>query len=470
MILSDIKLKFEELHFKTKLSPLNFLQRSYRLLISKEINKLIPNDNSVLDVGCGTGYLTNLINMEKISALEPNINLFNYAKNKYKNIKFYNQKAEDHNKKYDYIILSDTLSYTFDLYEIFNSLKKNLNENGKTIITIYNPLFKPLIDFIKLLKFIPTKNNINWLTPSDIFNFLYLTDWEVIKFDKKIVFPFNIPFITSFINKFFEIFLPFLCLKSIYVCKPKYKNIDLKTRNQTSLSIIIPARNEEGNIEQILKRFPLINNKIELIFVEGNSTDNTWREIQDVSKKFPSLNVKFFQQPGSGKYDAVKFGISKSNGEFFLILDSDMTVPPEEIKKFYEILNSGKAEMVNGVRLVYPLERDSMQYLNFMANKFFSIAFSWIFRQRISDTLCGTKGMSKNNYLKIINQKNLFKLNDPFGDFELIFGAYFLNLKIVDIPIRYQKRYYGSTNIRRFFHGTVLLKILFKLIIKIKIN
>jgi glycosyltransferase involved in cell wall biosynthesis len=198
----------------------------------------------------------------------------------------------------------------------------------------------------------------------------------------------------------------------------------------------------------------------ELIFVEGNSSDNTWSEIQRVKKKYPDKNIQILQQPGKGKGDAVRAGFAVARGDILMILDADLTVPPEDMPKFYEVVRSGRAEFANGVRLVYPMEKEAMRFLNLCANKAFSILFSFTLGQPIKDTLCGTKVLQKSYYDRIVENRAYFGNFDPFGDFDLIFGAARLAMKIRDGPIRYRDRLYGETNISRWKHGWLLARML----------
>ena len=197
----------------------------------------------------------------------------------------------------------------------------------------------------------------------------------------------------------------------------------------------------------------------ELIFVEGGSKDNTWAEIERVKRDYPNREIKILKQTGKGKGDAVRAGYAVATGDILMILDADLTMPPEDLVKFYAVLESGKAEFANGVRLVYPMEKEAMRFLNLCANKFFSITFSWLLGQSVKDTLCGTKVLWKKDYERIAANRSFFGDFDPFGDFDLLFGAAKANLHIMDIPIRYRDRTYGSTNINRWSHGLLLLRM-----------
>jgi glycosyltransferase involved in cell wall biosynthesis len=225
------------------------------------------------------------------------------------------------------------------------------------------------------------------------------------------------------------------------------------------VSVIIPARNEAGNIHEVLSRTPNMGRGTELVFIEGHSKDNTYEVIQQAIEKYPNRRIQLHRQSGEGKGDAVRLGFEKAKGEMLIILDADLSVPPEDLPRFYNVLITGKGEFVNGVRLVYPMEEKAMRFFNLLGNKFFSYVFSWMLEQPIKDTLCGTKALFKEDYNNIAKGRKYFGDFDPFGDYDLLFGAARNNLKIVEIPIRYRQRKYGETNIQRWKHGWLLLKM-----------
>ena len=189
------------------------------------------------------------------------------------------------------------------------------------------------------------------------------------------------------------------------------------------------------------------------------SSDNTLEEIHRVIAANPDRDIKVVEQTGKGKGNAVREGFAVARGEVLMILDGDLTVPPEDLPKFYRALMRGKGEFINGSRLVYPMEQDAMRFLNSVANHAFSKIFSWLLNQRFTDTLCGTKVLSKYHYNQIVANRSFFGDFDPFGDFDLIFGAAKLNLKVTEVPVRYAARVYGETQISRFRHGVLLLRM-----------
>jgi glycosyltransferase involved in cell wall biosynthesis len=308
----------------------------------------------------------------------------------------------------------------------------------------------------------------NWLTVEDISGLLSLADFEVIRNWEEIVWPLRTPLIDSFLNRFCAKIWPFrwFDLTHVIIAKPCSDLSALPAKPK--VSVIVPARNEAGNIAQIFSRVPEMGGGTELIFVEGNSTDNTYQMIEKAIADNPQRKSMLLSQSGKGKGDAVRLGFERAHGDILMILDADLTVPPEDLPRFYDVLSSGKAEFVNGVRLVYPMEKEAMRFFNLLGNKFFSLAFSWLLGQPIKDTLCGTKVLWKKDYERIASNRSYFGDFDPFGDFDLLFGAAKLNLKIREVPIRYRERTYGSTNISRWKHGWLLLKMVSFAALKIK--
>lgn len=371
------------------------------------------------------------------------------------------------NKEHNYIVLDNSLAFEEDIQEYINRLSKKTNNKTRIVVISFSFLWKPILGLASTFRL--RKKDLlepNWLTKNDIKNIFYLEGFEEIKVGSRFILPLHLGIFSEFINTFLAQ-LPIinkLCLTNYQVFRkfPEPKDY--------SVSIIIPARNEEGNIKGILKKIPQIGKKTEVIFVEGWSKDNTYEIIQKEIKKnkLKWLTASLYKQKGKGKKDAVELGFLKANNELLMILDADLTVPPSDLKKFYQAISSGKAEFANGSRLVYPLEKEAMRSFNYAGNKSFSFLFTYLLGQTIKDTLCGTKVLLKTDYLKIkqIN-KNLGNF-DPFGDFDLLFGASRLNLKIVDIPVRYKERKYGTTNISRFKNGLELARMTYLAAKKIK--
>jgi hypothetical protein len=399
----------------------------------------------------------------------------NYINQQYSNksifftneVAFQNEIGSIREKNPDFILLNGNIHYERDIQDFLNKLRDICSTHTRLVITYYSTLWKPLIVLSTFLGLRRKTIETNWVSHEDISNLLLLTDYEVVRVENKILIPFYIPLISAFLNRYISP-LPFfrhLNLVNILIARPLLSKIE----KVPSVSIVVAARNEEGNIRNILNRVPKMGPNDELIFVEGNSTDNTWNTILELSKEYSSkLNILTAQQEGKGKGDAVRKGFSLASKEILMILDADLTVPPEDLPRFYNAIKEGKGEFINGSRLVYPMEKEAMRFFNLLGNKFFAMAFSYVLGQRFKDTLCGTKVISLENYKKLEKNRNYFGDFDPFGDFDLIFGASRMGLKIVEVPIIYRERTYGTTNISRWKHGAILLAMLFFAARKIK--
>ncbi|HUQ30350.1 MAG TPA: glycosyltransferase [Candidatus Paceibacterota bacterium] len=361
--------------------------------------------------------------------------------------------------QYEYIVASDVLGNTPDIVEFLQSARRALTDDGRVVLTQYSALWEPILRLATTLGWRRAVVEQNWLSMYDLYNFSHLAGFDVVKSGKKMLIPIYIPLISTFFNTVVANIWPFthFCLFHYAVLRKAQRPGLIKN---PSFSIIVPARNEAGTIEKIVTELSNVGAYTEIVFVEGNSTDNTYAEIERVAAKYGTKRkIIYAKQTGKGKGDAVRKGFDLATGDILSIYDADMTVPAGEMQKFYEALVADKGDFINGSRLVYPLEKDSMRVLNFFANKFFSLAFSWILGQPLKDTLCGTKVLWKRDYVRIQAGRSFFGDFDPFGDFDLLFGAAKLNLKIIDLPIHYQERVYGATNISRWKHGWLLLKM-----------
>ncbi len=434
---------------------------------------LVNEGQRVLELGCGAGQLLDSLKPSYGVGVDLSENMIAEAESTFPQLSFVQGDIEDLNLiaslqgPFDVIILSDTIGYLEDCEETFAQLHRLCTPQTRLIIAYYGWHWEPVLKMGEKLRLKMPSVEMNWLTTEDTAGFLHLADFELIKCEWKQLIPLKFFGVGRIINKVLGT-LPLirrLALRSYIVARPM-RNIGL---NKPSTTVLIPCRNEEGNIENAIKRMPEFCEDIEILFVEGHSQDHTVDEIRRVIDLYPEKDIKFFVQDGKGKGDAVRKGFDNARGDILMILDADLTVPPEDLSKFYHAIKSGKGEYINGTRLVYPMEGDAMRFLNFWANRTFSILFSWLLNQRLTDTLCGTKVITKENYKKIDANRSYFGDFDPFGDFDLIFGASKLNLKTVEVPIRYAARKYGETQISRFRHGWLLLKMVLFAYKKLKI-
>ena len=444
--------------------------------IEKLLRFTIPEGSSVLEVGCAAGDTLNTVKPSRGLGMDFNPYLIEEAKNRYPSLSFHcidveNSTSMDElassGQKFDYIICSDLIGLLDDIQSVFEKLTKFSHDRTKIIVTYYNYFWNPILKLGSLLGLKMKEGEQNWLYIDEIQNLLYLTDYEVYKRGSLLLFPKKIPFISTFFNSFLAKLpiLKRLCLIGYVIAN--YKQ-DEESSKEYSVTVQVPCRNEEGHIEEIVNRIPSLGSHTEIIFVEGNSTDNTYGKIEEVIKSHPNKDIKLYRQDGKGKGNAVRKGFENANCDILMILDADMTVAPEDLTKFYDAIRKEKGEFINGTRLVYQMKDKAMRPLNKLGNIFFSKMFSFLLDQRITDTLCGTKVMFRSDYQKLIENRKYFGDFDPFGDFDLLFGAAKLNLKMVEIPIRYGERVYGDTNISRFRDGWLLLKMCFFAMRKIK--
>ena len=421
---------------------------------------LVEPNSSVLELGCATGELLACVKPSEGVGVDVSGKMVEAAVKKFSAYKFVKADAQSLalKKKFDYILASDLIGHLPDIQSAFRSARAMMNPRSRFIITYYNFLWEPFIVLAEKLGLKTPQPRQNWVNTADVLNLLELADLEVVRTGQRMLIPKNIPIISWFAN---TILAPLPLLRSL--CVVRYivaRSKELTSNKKYSVSVVVPARNETGNIEAAVKRTPKVGKSVELIFVEGNSTDGTLNEINRVAKKYKrSHDIKVAVQEGKGKGDAVRKGFGMAKGDVLMILDADLTVPPEELPKFYEAIAANRGEFINGSRLVYPMEQEAMRFLNLLGNKFFSLAFTWLLGQRFKDTLCGTKVLFRHDYERIARNRSYFGDFDPFGDFDLIFGAAKLNLKILELPIRYKERTYGTTNISRFRHGLLLLRM-----------
>ncbi len=424
---------------------------------------LVASGKRVLDLGSGTGDLLAQLAPSEGVGIDFSAGMTEVARKKFPQLRFITADVERLTRSatpagpFDAIVMSDTVGSLDDCLETFRGLHRLCKPETRLVVSYYSRLWEPLFRLGGALRLKQASLPQNWLSTRDIANLLHLADFEVIKREWRILVPYRLLGLGRLINRYVAT-LPLirkLCLRNYIVARPRPK----PSAEPLSVSIIVPCRNERGNIEPAVLRTPRFGRAIEMIFVEGGSSDGTWEEIQRVVAAHPGKDIKAVKQTGKGKGDAVRAGFAAASGDILMILDADLTMPPEDLPKYYDALAGGKGEFINGSRLVYPIEKQAMRTLNFIANHTFSALFTYLLNQRYTDTLCGTKALFRRDYEEIAKSRAYFGEFDPFGDFDLIFGASKLNLKTAEIPIRYQAREYGETQISRFRHGWLLLRM-----------
>ncbi len=433
---------------------------------------LIPKGKRILDLGCGAGGLLNALEPKDGIGIEFSQAMVDLAKASHPHLTFLRADVEaldsiaELEGPFDIIIISDTISALDDCVATFRSLHRLCGPQTRVIAAYHSRFWEPIFHLYARLAGRPTDPPQNWLSAQDIANLFFLTDFDVVKKEWRILSPFRLFGLGRLINRFIAS-LPAirkLCLRNYVVARPQPR----ESTKKASTTVVVPCRNERGNVEAAITRLPRFGSDIEIIFVEGGSSDGTWEEIERVIAAHPDLDIKAMKQTGIGKGDAVRAGFAAAKGDVLMILDADLTMPPEELPKFYDALISGKGEFINGSRLVYPMESQAMRFLNLLANHIFALLFSYMLNQRYTDTLCGTKALWRRDYEALSANRSYFGDFDPFGDFDLIFGASKLNLKTAELPIRYAAREYGTTNISRFQHGLLLLQMVAFAFMKMK--
>jgi len=420
---------------------------------------LVPEGLNVLEIGCGLGDQLAALKPSRGVGIDISSAMVAEASRRHPALEFRVGGLDvlRDNEVFDVILLVDVIGHMLDVEAVLREMRRCCTPSTRIVIAYYNFLWEPILWLAERLGLKMPQQQQNWLSPADIRNLLRLADYEVVKSESRLLLPKKVPLVASIVNRYLA-YLPLvnrLCLTQYVVARTR----GIEAQRDFTVSIVIPCRNEKGNIEAAITRLPRFGLRQEIIFVDGHSTDGTVEEIQRVMRQSPQCDIKLFIQDGRGKGDAVRKGFAHATGDILMILDADLTMPPEDLPKFYDAIASGKGEFINGSRLVYPMEEEAMRFLNLIGNKFFSMAFSWLLGERIKDTLCGTKVLFRKDYERIVANRAYFGEFDPFGDFDLLFGASKLNLKILEVPIRYQERTYGTTNINRFQHGWLLLKM-----------
>jgi hypothetical protein len=433
----------------------------------------VQKDTKVLEVGsalgCNLGYLLNSLQPSYGLGIAQDQQAVEQAQSKFPDLKFLASTPELFNSSgllFDYIVMANSISYLEDITQTLNNLYQSSQPSTRLILTFHNPSWEIILKFASLIGQRMPVSTLNWLSYNDVANLLHLCQFEVICHGKRLLLPKQIPLISWFCN---HILAPLPLINQFCLNEYIIARSIIRSKNLPNCSVIIPARNESGNIEACIANLPQLGAHTEVIFVEGGSTDGTWEEILRVQAKYGDrYNIKSYKQLGNGKKNAVWQGFESATGDVLIILDADLTVQPKDLIYFFDAIASGTCEFANGCRMIYPLTQASMPWLNRIANRIFALLLSYLLNIQIKDSLCGTKAISRQNYQKLSANRDFFGDFDPFGDFDLLFGAAKLGLKIMDIPVRYFPRSYGKSNIRHIQDGIILLKMCFHAARKIK--
>ncbi len=453
--------------------------RGYYRELARLVSMHAPEGSRVLHVGCGLGDLLEACNPGEGVGIDLTDAMVDRAKARHPHLRFEVMDPEDFafptddggSETFDIVLLDGhALADMGDIQSCLDCVLAVCHPHTRVIMTYYNALWGPILRVASTLGLRRKTEEQNWLGPEDFDNLLGLAGFDIVRRWAETLAPTRLPVVHEVCNRFLAKFWPFkhLCLTQMVIARPLTPP---PNADQLSCTILIPTKDERGNIGPALDRVPMIGSHTEIIFVDGNSEDGTEEEIRAQMAARPEMDIKFIPQgDGIGKGDAVRQGFAAATGDVLMILDADLTVPPEDLPRFFDALRSGRGEFINGTRLVYPMEDDAMRFLNKCGNRFFSLLFTWLIGQRFRDTLCGTKVLLKRNYDVIASNRHYFGDFDPFGDFDLIFGAAKANFRIIETPVRYRARTYGDTSISRFRHGFMLLQMSWVAFRKLKLR
>jgi SAM-dependent methyltransferase len=462
--------------------------RTYHRRLAEVYRFLIPPGQRVLEIGCGDGRLLAHLDPSVGVGIDFSPAMLDRARRQHPAYRFVQGDAQDLDldETFDFVILSDLVNDLWDVQTVLERVRGVCHPGTRLVLNTFRHLWATPLALAARLGLAQPRLRQNWLSVEDLTNLLRLSGFEVVRAWPEVLWPVRTPLLDRLCNRFLVKLFPFkhLALTHFFIARPvpeygRAHQPEASARGQQlwdglqirptaparsngaepTVSVIVPARNEAGNVEQVVLRTPELGGGTEILFVEGHSTDDTWAAIEQAIAAHPERNCRLLRQAGKGKGDAVRLGFEQARGDIVMILDADLSVAPEDLTRFYEAVRAGRGEFINGVRLVYPMEGRAMRFFNLLGNKFFSLAFSWLLGASIKDTLCGTKALWKRDYDLIAANRHYFGDFDPFGDFDLLFGAARLNLKIVDMPIRYRERTYGATNIQRWKHGWMLLNM-----------
>lgn len=438
--------------------------RYFHRLVDRLIASQVTPGSRVIDIGCADGSTLRACRPIVGVGIDPDSAAIAVARVECPELTFLEMPVEGVSQAPleapDYVLLSMVLDEVYDIQEVMKQIQKWCEPDTRIVVASYSRLWRPVLRLAELLRIKSRAVGENYVPWVEVENILGLEGFEVTKRLDGVLCPVYIPILSSVVNRWIAPLPIFrtLSLMRITVARPLLR----ATRPIASVSVIVAARNESGHIEELITRVPIMAPRQELIFVEGNSTDDTWEVIQRAVSRHSEesgMSLKAIQQPGRGKGDAVRAGFEIAIGEVLIILDADISVPPEELPRFVHALANDVCEFGNGSRLVYPMDAKAMRFLNLLGNKFFGYVFTYLMGQPLRDTLCGTKALRRKDYQRIAANRSAIGELDPFGDFDLLFGASNLALRIRDIPVHYKERRYGETNISRFSHGILLIRM-----------
>jgi ubiquinone/menaquinone biosynthesis C-methylase UbiE len=451
--------------------------RYYYELLSRLLRFLVEPNKKVLSVGCGTAYHLSAVTPRKGKAIDICSEMVDIARQRNPSLEFavaFPDKEEfrrvfEPGEKFDYILFNN-IGDTVDVLRALRNLKPLCLRHTRLLVETYNHLWEPLVTFAEWTGMKVPRTEQNWLSTADIRNLMKLAGFEALETHRIVIFPKYVPLLSAFLNRFCARLplLKRLCMTQVVIGRLLPPPVP---KEELSVSVIVPCKDEKGNVEDAARRIPQLGRRTEIIFCDDQSTDGTAEEVLRVQSLHRDKDIRLERGPGVCKSRNVWTGFDAATGDILMILDADLTTIPEELPYFVDVIASGQGEFINGSRLVYPVPKGAMNTANMLGNKFFSAAFTYLLGQRVKDTLCGTKVLWRSDWERIKPMLGSWGIKDRWGDYELLFGAAKLNLKILDLPVHYQERIYGSTKMTRVFrNGVVMLKMCWHGFLKLKLG
>jgi glycosyltransferase involved in cell wall biosynthesis/2-polyprenyl-3-methyl-5-hydroxy-6-metoxy-1,4-benzoquinol methylase len=461
--------------------------RYYHEAVASLLREVVPEGKSVLELGCGAGDLLAALKPREGVGVDLSPRMIERARDRHPRLSFVEADAErlPLARPFDYVVMADLVGHLTDVWQTLRDLRRVCAPDTRVVVTSHNFLWQPALALAERLGLKSPRPPQNWLGVADLENLFRLADFEIEQSFTRLLVPARVPLVGERLNRLPQRsrLLSHLGLVNLFVLRPAAAREE-PPATPHFVSVVVPCRNEAGNVASCVARVPAMGARTEIVFVDGDSTDGTveeieremerWRGVKEIRLVHQVPRGAAGQDGGAagrgrgraanlmlklGKGDAVRKGFAAAAGDVLMILDADLTVPPEDLPKFYEAVARGRGELINGTRLVYPLADQSMKALNFLGNKFFSRLFTWLLGQRIKDTLCGTKVLGRADYERIAAARSHFGDFDPFGDFDLLFGAARLKLRITEMPVRYRRRTAGESKVRVLRHGWLLARM-----------
>lgn len=419
--------------------------------LKRAIQFVVEPNKRVLEVRCETGELLASVAPSYGVGVEISDAMSEAARVRHPDLHFVTSDIEslDLGETFDYILFNHIFD-TVDILRALERIRRHCAPHTQIIVINYNYLWQSILDFASKLGLRSKFVEPNWVSENDIRGFLKLAGFRPVRKHRFLLFPKYIPLLSSALNKFFARLpgLRRLCMMQIMVARPFSEP---KREEDLTVSVVVPCRNEVGNIRHAVERIPQMGRHTEILFCDDKSNDGTPEEITRMQALYPDKDIRLIHGPNICKAENVWTGFRAARGDVLMILDADLTVMPEELPMFLRALATSRGDFINGSRLVYPMPGLAMKSANLLGNKFFGLLFSFLLDQRLKDTLCGTKVLWRNDWLRMQPHLGSWGIQDRWGDYELIFGAHKLHLEIVEVPVHYQERIHGVTKMTKVF-------------------